>query len=229
MKKILFTFFMLLIHFNVNASIYIKIDNDELIPYFNENIKKYNYYTDKDNINIVVVNEDDDMIFGEGMHNLEEGINKFIVSSSKYGDYEINVYKNYIKKELEKGILTKLEIANYNINFNKDIYEYNVAVSNDNPLDINYEVNNPSSYVEIIGNGNFNKTKNIITINVDNINTYKINVYKTDLVSHNIYANDNEEVEMSYTKKEIAKLLIITISCSLVFSLYYILFIKKLF
>ena len=96
-------------------------------------------------------------------------------------------------------------------------------------LDIKTELLNDSSYVEIIGNGNFNKDKNVITINIDNINTYKINVFKTLPVFKEEIIRKEEFKELSKTKKEIVKIIIITISCSLIFLIFYLLFIKKLF
>ena len=80
-------------------------------------------------------------------------------------------------------------------------------------------------YVSVEGNGNFNKSENIITINVNNDYFYKIHVYKTVSVS---YVEEVEEfVEMSAFKKEIVKIGLITISCILVFGFYYCLFINK--
>lgn len=136
----------------------------------------------------------------------------------------INVYAT----SEEKGILTKLDIKGYDINFSSDIHEYSITTSSSKPLDIEYELYNTSSYVQITGNGNFNHSKNIITINIDNVNTYTINVYKTNNVSKEII-DDNDIKEMSYAKKEIVKIILITISCSIIFYLYYLLFIKKLF
>ena len=94
-------------------------------------------------------------------------------------------------------------------------------------LNINYELLNDSSYVDVKGNGNFNKETNLIVINVDDINTYKIKVHKTIDVIKNISEEDNEIKEMSYAKKEIVKLIIITISCIIVFIMFYILFLHK--
>ena len=136
----------------------------------------------------------------------------------------INVYATSEEKE----ILTKLDIKGYDINFSSDIHEYSITTSSSEPLDIEYELYNTSSYVQITGNGNFNHSKNIITINIDNVNTYTINVYKTNNVSKEII-DDNDIKEMSYAKKEIVKIILITISCSIIFYLYYLLFIKKLF
>lgn len=228
MNKILFAFLFVFMYINVFAIEDIKIDNNSLIPTFEKSIKKYNYFTNKDMVNINIKSQENEMIFGEKEVKLIEGNNKIIISSNIDGDYELNITKNYKKENKEKGVLNNLIIKGYNINFNRNIHEYSVTTSNSDALDIIYELNNPSSYVQITGNGNFNHSKNTITINVDNISTYKVNVFKATNVSKEI-VEEIEVKEMSYIKKEIIKILIIIISCTIIFYLYYLLFIKKLF
>lgn len=229
MKKILFTilFFVISI-FKIKAIENIKINNESLSPQFDSSFKKYNYFTDEDIILIDVKKSKNENISGDGTFILKTNIERFVVTSSIHGEYEITVYKNYEKYNGEFGKLLNLKILNYNIDFNSNIYEYDVVINDEDMLNIEYELSNLSSYVDIKGNGNFNQSKNIIEINVDNINTYKINVLKTNTVlKENI--DDEDIVYLNPTKKEIVKLLIITISCSFVFLMYYLLFIKKLF
>lgn len=226
MKKILFTIFILVIFTKVKAIENIKINGDTLSPIFDINLKKYNYFTNEDKIIINVVKSNDEIIIGDGEFELYNDISKYNINSNISGDYEITVYKNYKKKDLEYGKLLDLKIKDYEINFNSDIYEYDININDESFLNIDYELLNDKSYVDVKGNGNFNDELNVIEINVDNINTYKINVHKTIKVFEPI---NNEIVveEMSYTKKEIVKIVIITISCSLVFLMFYFLFIKK--
>lgn len=226
MKKILFTIFILFIFTKVKGIESIKINGDNLSPIFDISLKKYNYFTEEDKIVINVVKSKDEIIIGDGEFELNDEVNKFIINSNINGDYEINVYKNYEKKDLEYGKLLNIKIENYEINFNSNIYEYDININDENYLNIDYEVLNDKSYVDVIGNGNFNNKLNVIEINVDNINTYKIYVHK----SIKVFEPINEDIvvqEMSYTQKEIVKIIIITISCSLVFLMFYLLFIKK--
>ena len=226
MKKILFTIFILFIFTNVKGIENIKINGDNLSPFFDINLKKYNYFTDEDKIVINVSKSNDEIITGDGEFEIYDDVNKFIINSNINGNYEINVYKNYEKKDLEYGKLLNIKIENYEINFNSNIYEYDININDENYLNIDYEVLNDKSYVDVIGNGNFNNKLNVIEINVDNINTYKIYVHK----SIKVFEPINEDIvvqEMSYTQKEIVKIIIITISCSLVFLMFYLLFIKK--
>lgn len=125
----------------------------------------------------------------------------------------------------EINYLENLTIENYDINFNKNIYEYEITINDEKNLNIDYELSDNSVYASIEGNGNFNKTHNIITININNTHFYKIHVYKTLQVSK--IEKMEEQKEMSPLKKEIVKISIITISSSLIFGFYYITFINQ--
>lgn len=105
--------------------------------------------------------------------------------------------------------LENITIENYNIDFKKDKYEYDINIDNEEYLDINYELSDDNVYVSISGNGNFNSNNNVILINVNNDYEYKINVHKSIKVSK---IEDEVKREMSTSKKEIVKLFIITIS-----------------
>ena len=121
--------------------------------------------------------------------------------------------------------LENLIIENYDISFDKNIYEYEIVINDEKELNIDYELSDDDIYVSVEGNGNFNKSENIITINVNNDYFYKIHVYKTQNVS---FVDDVEEIkEMSTLKKEIIKFVILIISCSLIYVFYYISFIDK--
>lgn len=130
-----------------------------------------------------------------------------------------------IYAEEKINYLENITIENYEINFDKNIYEYEIVINEEKELNIDYELSNQDIYVCVTGNGNFNSSDNIITINVNNEFYYTIHAYKTINVS---LIEEIEEIkEISPLKKEIVKLVIITISSCLVFSFYYITFINK--
>lgn len=215
MKKITI-FILLFCLIKVEAISNIKINNEELIPYFDKNTKIYNYYTESSNINIKVKNEKNEIVNGEGFYTVDEEYKKIIVNSSKNGDYIINIFKNYDKNNYKDTSLLSLNIEGYNIDFNKDVYNYDITLNDEENLKINYEVNDNTTVI-INGNGNFNKPNNLIEIKVGE-KTYNINAHKTIKVS---YTKNNEKPkEMSETKKEIVKVLIITISSYLIFLFY---------
>lgn len=215
MKKITI-FILLFCVVKVNALSNIKVNNEELIPSFDKEIKVYNYYTDSESVNINVKKDKNEIVNGEGVYTLDNNYKKIIISSNIDNDYVINVFKNYDKREYDSSELLSLNIDGYNINYNKDIYDYDITLNNENNLNIKYEVNDNTSVV-ITGNGNFNKSNNLIKIEVGD-KVYNIHAHKTIKVS---YSKDRGIIkEMSGTKKEIVKVLIITISCSFVFLFY---------
>lgn len=133
------------------------------------------------------------------------------------------VPKIYAEEKI--NYLENLTIENYDIKFDKNKYEYEIVINNEKQLNIDYELSNNDIYVCVEGNGNFNKSDNIITINVNNEYFYTIHAYKTINVS---LIEEVEEVkEITPLKKEIVKIIIITISSSLIFGFYYITFINK--
>ena len=222
MKKIILL--LLLFCIKVNAIENIEINNENITPKFNKEYKKYNYFTDKNAIRVDIKSEENELVSGEGVYYLEDGENKIIVSSSNNEEYEIYVYKNYLKNDNNESFLTNLYIEGYDINFNKDNHSYTIVLNDETNLNIDYELSNENTYVSITGNGNFNKSENIIKINV-NEEEYIIHALKTANVSK-VESITNEK-EMSSIKKEIVVFIIITISCILVFLFYYVLFINK--
>ena len=224
MEKIILSI-LLILPFSINAIEKIKINNEDLSPYFDNKIKKYNYFTNEDEINIKVITSKEEIISGDGIFELKDKESTFIVSSDKYGDFIITVFKNYIETK-SKGEILSLDIEGYNLNFNKDVHEYNLNILDEENLNIIYELNNENTNVKIIGNGNFNNTKNIIKIILDDEEEYTINVFKAEKVSK-VENRVSKTKTMSYTKKEIVKYIIITISCTLIFFFYKLVFISK--
>lgn len=224
MKKIIFTLIIFFSFIKVFALENIKINNENLSPYFDINTRKYNYFTNSSNIKIVVKSSEGETISGSGMFEVKDGKNVFYVESDKTGKYEINVFKNYKKDTSDKCILTSLNIEGYDIDFNTNKYEYKININDETNLNINYETIGKSDVV-VLGNGNFNKTNNLIEVICDN-NNYKIHALKSINVSKNIDI-EKEYKTMSYTSKEILKVVIIIISSSILVGYFYILFIKK--
>lgn len=224
MKKIILSL-LLLIPISIKAIEKIKINNESLSPLFDNDIKVYNYFTDKDTINISVTPSKNEIISGEGQYTLSKDEEFFIISSDLYGDFKITVFKNYEENDSINEILN-IDIKGYNLNFDKNLHEYNLNIENEKELDINYELSNDSAKVNITGNGNFNNTKNVIKITLDNKEEYIINVFKSQTVSKE-EKTGTEVKPMSYTKKEIVKYIIITISCTLIFMFYKFIFISK--
>lgn len=224
MKKIIFTVIIFFSFIKIFALENIKINNESLSPYFETNIRKYNYFTDSSNVKIVVKSSKNENVSGSGIFEVKDGKNIFYIESDKTGKYEINVFKNYKKDTTDKCILTSLNIEGYDINFNSNKYDYKININDEKNLNINYETIGKSD-AKIIGNGNFNKTDNLIEVICGN-SEYKIHALKSINVSKNI-DNKKEYKTMSYTSKEILKVVIVIISSSILVGYFYILFIKK--
>lgn len=222
MKKILLII-SLLFCIKVKAIENITINNENLSPVFNSDIKVYNYFTYSDSINIQVKSKENEQVTGSGVFSLNDDLTTFkVISNDK--EYTINVFKNYHKEELTP-VLNDLIIEGYDINFDTNIHEYDINIKDETHLNINYDLSNDEAYVSITGNGNFNSSDNIIKINVNNKDEYIIHAHKSMNVS--LVEDTNEYKELSGIKKEIVILLIVTISCTLVFLFYYSLFINK--
>lgn len=222
MKKILLII-SLLFCIKVKAIENITINNESLSPVFNSEIKVYNYFTYSDSINIQVKSKENEQVTGSGVFSLNDDLTTFKVTSNDK-EYTINVFKNYRKEELTP-VLNDLIIEGYDINFDTNIHEYDINIKDETHLNINYDLSNDEAYVSITGNGNFNSSDNIIKINVNNKDEYIIHAHKSMNVS--LVEDTNEYKELSGIKKEIVILLIVTISCTLVFLFYYSLFINK--
>ena len=213
----------LLFCIKVKAIENITINNENLSPIFNSDIKVYNYFTYSDSINIQVKSKKNEQVTGSGVFSLNDDLTTFkVISNDK--EYTINVFKNYHKEELTP-VLNDLIIEGYDINFDTNIHEYDINIKDETHLNINYDLSNDEAYVSITGNGNFNSSDNIIKINVNNKDEYIIHAHKSMNVS--LVEDTNEYKELSGIKKEIVILLIVTISCTLVFLFYYSLFINK--
>lgn len=222
MKKILLII-SLLFCIKVKAIENITINNENLSPVFNSDIKVYNYFTYSDSINIQVKSKENEQVTGSGVFSLNDDLTTFKVTSNDK-EYTINVFKNYHKEELTP-VLNDLIIEEYDINFDTNIHEYDINIKDETHLNISYDLSNDEAYVSITGNGNFNSSDNIIKINVNNKDEYIIHAHKSMNVS--LVEDTNEYKELSGIKKEIVILLIVTISCTLVFLFYYSLFINK--
>ena len=222
MKKILLII-SLLFCIKVKAIENITINNENLSPVFNSDIKVYNYFTYSDSINIQVKSKENEQVTGSGVFSLNDDLTTFKVTSNDK-EYTINVFKNYHKEELTP-VLNDLIIVGYDINFDTNIHEYDINIKDETHLNINYDLSNYEAYVSITVNGNFNSSDNIIKINVNNKDEYIIHAHKSMNVS--LVEDTNEYKELSGIKKEIVILLIVTISCTLVFLFYYSLFINK--
>ena len=221
--KIIFFIVMFLCSFEVSALSDIKINNESLSPAFDKNVSIYNFYTDEEEINVSVIGEENEVISGDGLYNLDGEVNEIIINSNLYGKYFINVYYKYDCNKERESYIKDINISGYDIDFKRDVYEYYIDLNDEEHLDISYELSNLNDRVIVSRNGNFNRNTNIIEIKLDDL-VYRIIAYKSISVS---YVESEEYTEISDIKKEIVTFVIVTISCILIFCFYYITFRDK--
>ena len=168
----------------VKAITNIKVGDYSLIPYFSEYITKYNVFiNDDENIDVSVVeSEDDNYVTGIGNVKLIDGKNEVILKVVKKNKeiitYEVDLFKNYKENSsLDDATLIKLIVNGYDINFDSNVYEYNVNVIDDIRLNIDYETKSSESNVKITGNSNFKEGKNEVRVIVTSKDKTKTNVY----------------------------------------------------
>ena len=210
----------------------IKINNENLIPYFDKDTKTYNYYTNEEHIKISVSKSNGETLKGYGYFEIKDGLNEFVVESTKNditNTYKINVYKNYNKDDENIATFKYLNIKGYDINFKNDIHDYYIDIE-EAYLDFEYELDNYESVVKIENNGNFNDGNNDVIVNITsknqmNENTYIFHVNKTKPVFKKI----EEKTELTFFQKKIVVIAIVTFCSILTIYIYYLLFVKKIF
>lgn len=230
----------------INAITNIKVDDYDLVPFFNDYTTKYNVFVNSEDeeVNISVINsEDDDYITGIGNVNILDGKTEVTLKVVKKDmdiiDYQINIFKNYEEnKDYDDALLKKLEIEGHDINFEPNNYEYVINVENEERLNIDYEQNSEYSTVKISGNSNFKVGVNIIKITVISKSENYSNIYviKVNKIVDVFEEEISKETEVnilgkeSLTKKEtnIVSISIISICVVTIVFIFYLLFgIKK--
>lgn len=234
MNKIIY-FLVLLFGFgtNIYALNNIKINDNNLSPLFDKDIFVYNYFTNEDSIIISVVKDEGEKVSGYGNFIIYEGENNFIITSEKENKkllYKINVFKNYaVFKEEDNSLLKTLSISGYDIDFIPEVFSYEIKISDEEYLDINYDTFCEDVNVKIVGNSNFNKSENLIKINT-NINEkeseYVIYVLKDNVVSTSGVINDVKR-EFNDTYKYISIVSITLVLSLLCLFIFYLFFLKK--
>lgn len=120
---------------------------------------------------------------------------------------------NYIKS---------LSIDGYDINFDKNVYEYDIIVLNDvNNLEFKIELSNKDAFYKVIGNENFKVGNNEVTIVVTaldgSIRNYVVNVEKKG----NILEEVDDELD---SEKKNSRNIIIVLIIFVIIGLIYIIF-----
>lgn len=155
---------------------------------FDKNTLSYSILTDQDEITISAESEDTKAsVSGTGTIKLVNGLNelKIVVKAENQAEkvYTIKVTKvdDFSTLNLSNDLLKLNLLKKYDFDFNKETSDYTVTIGSENSLEINYELEDENSTVEIIGNENL-VDGSIITIKVTSIDgkqkEYKVNIKK---------------------------------------------------
>lgn len=231
----------------INAITNIKVDEYSLVPLFDEYITKYNIFVSStdESVNVsAVLSETDDYVTGTGNINVIDGKNvvtlKVVTKNMDIMTYELSIFKNYEEiPDYQDATLSDLMIVGHDIEFNPNIYEYEINVDLEERLEIEYEQTSEYSTVKISGNSNFKVGENVIKIAVtskdkETSNIYTIRVNKLmsvfeESIQNEVITNENILGRETLTKKEtnIITLVIITICSIVMLFLFYLIFIRK--
>ncbi len=121
-----------------------------------------------------------------GIKSLKVGLNKFTIKvtaqNNSVRNYIINVTRLESGKTLStNNYLKALVISNYDINFNKEVLEYDLKIKKEDALSISYTLEDETAVVKIIGNKdlkNESKIKIVVTSEDGKSKIYQINIIK---------------------------------------------------
>ena len=247
MKKVLLyilyaviTFFSFALKYECLSNI--SISGETLVPIFNKNIYKYNIYTDKNEININgVLEEEDNYIEGTGKIELKDGENnislKLVLKNGEIKHYNLVVFLNYKNQnDSSNSLLKKLKIKGYDINFDSNIFNYNLNIKDEEYLTIEYECVSENAKVLLEGNSNLKLGNNKIIITVtsedkENKSIYTLNINKIKTVFKESETDEKNNVfkKSNFTDKDklVLKISIVTIIGIIIITLMYLLFFTR--
>ena len=158
---------------------------------FNKDTTVYAIVTSENEITITAeVEHEKATLTGNKKYTLKEGLNEIVISV-KAENETIKTYTIKVTKMTNLGTvninnnLSNLNINNYHIDFDSEILEYKLKIGNEDKLEIDYQVEDDSSIVEIKGNENL-KNGSVISIIVTAIDgtkkEYKIIIEKEEII-----------------------------------------------
>lgn len=183
---------------NDNALKELSIDKGELKLKESNGISSYNAVVDSDEVTIIAVaNDSKATITGVGKKTLDYGKNEFtiIVTAEDGTSRSYLIVINRTDTRNANAYLKDLTIDGEDIDFEKDIIEYEYYVSDDiTEIEIDAIPELESSTVEIEGNKDFKEGENIVTITVKaedgSEKIYTIVVIKGKIINDDIYLDD---------------------------------------
>lgn len=238
MNKKILTMFITFILFTSHllAIENITVTNSTLVPTFNKSTKIYNVFVNKDTqiVSINAAKDENEIVTGSGSVSLKMGLNTFVVTSfidkDKKEEYTLNITRGDNKFLEDDAYLKKLNIENYDIDFDKGIYYYEInAKEETDRLFITYETENPLAKVSLSGDIILKNKENIIKLEVVSANKKNTVVYTLKInkdIDKTFYTNHTKQ-ELSDFDLKIIRIIIIFVLAILILLLFYITIIKR--
>ncbi len=224
--------------FKLNALENITIKNELLAPLFDKNVFVYNVFV-SENTQIITINavkEEDEIITGIGSKSLKKGLNVIEITSYKNGKettYKLNITRGEAIYNKETSHLDNITIEGIDLNFEKDKYYYEIDTEEDR-LNISYELNNPLQTVKVSGDIILNKEENIIKLEVTSEDKksetiYIIKANKPKKITYERETKNNifDNHKLSDEELEIVKYTIVVIIIALIIIIFYFVVLKK--
>jgi len=144
---------------------------------------------DVEEIEITVKTEDSKAKYEiDGENKLEVGENQFVITvtaeSGATREYTVIVDRKAEDEELSSNTkLSSLKVNGYKLNFNSDVYKYNLQIKSETSLIIDYELDDKKSFATIEGNNNLENgsiIKLTVTAEDGSTSVYEINILKEE-------------------------------------------------
>ena len=196
---------------------------------FNSEVYEYTLYVDS-SVNYVTLNGElnDEFATTDGFktYTLYGGMTpinvKVTAEDGTEVTYRVNVVKIY---KSSNNNLSDIIIEGYEINFDKNVLEYEIKVGSDvSSLNISALVEHYGAWAKIEGNENFKEGENVVTITVyaedGSLKTYKLLVNKEKAKSVAVEEEEKEEPQNLDSEKIVIIILIILVVIGLLYLIF---------
>jgi len=191
---------------NNNSSIITKSNNTNLKSIslssgnidFNKDTTEYNITVSYEiiKVDVIAIPEDSKArVEIDGNDNLSVGSNRIeitvIAEDNTAKTYTIEVVRKEENNNLSNNnYISSINIKDYKLNFNKNIFKYTIRIKNEKKLDIDVLLDDTTAGYEIKGNNNLNDgslIKIIVTAEDGSIRIYEINIKTNDKIIKSIF------------------------------------------
>lgn len=236
MKKVLIIIMFFLSFNNLKALEGISINHEDIYPLFNKDIHIYNAYVNKDTqiVTINVKTEENEVVTNAGSKSLKFGLNSFEIIAYKNNApsvYILNIVRGEENIDKTNAYLKNLSIDNYKIDFDKNIFNYEISINELKKLNVNYETE--SEGAKVVLKEDLTNEKGYIKLEVISEDKSKSNIYyininkKVNNISKEIKTGIFDKSNLTEDKLYIIRSSIILAEAIILGILFYFIVLKK--